>query len=210
MQTPELLSDPVFHDEDAARAYIEEVRWPDFVVCPLCGSFDKISQLAGESMGPGWWYCGACQDKFTFRMGTVMERRHIPASQMVARLPADGVEQERRLGAPAPPHARDHLQERMVSWAPHPRSDERNRPVAARRRGQDGRGRRDLLWPQRGRGGTASAEMDFSNGTGWQREPRPPAPAAKRFRRDARRARRQSPLGQGRELTAKTLYSTRS
>ena len=78
MQTPELLSDPVFHDEDAARAYIEEVRWPDFVVCPLCGAFDKINQLAGESMGPGWWYCGSCQDKFTCRVGTVMERSHIP------------------------------------------------------------------------------------------------------------------------------------
>ena len=35
MQTPELLSDPVYHDEDAARDYIEQVRWPDFVVC-LC------------------------------------------------------------------------------------------------------------------------------------------------------------------------------
>ena len=78
MWTPDLLSDPVFHDEAAARAYIEEVRWPDFVVCPLCVSFEKISQLAGESMGPGWWYCGSCQDKFTCRVGTVMERSHFP------------------------------------------------------------------------------------------------------------------------------------
>ena len=29
MRTPELLSDPAYHDEDAARAYLEEVRWPD-------------------------------------------------------------------------------------------------------------------------------------------------------------------------------------
>jgi len=48
------------------------------VTCPLCGSVEKISQLQGDSMGPGWWYCGACQDKFTVRVGTVMERSHIP------------------------------------------------------------------------------------------------------------------------------------
>jgi transposase-like protein len=78
MQTPELLSDPVYHDEDAARAYLEGSRWPEFVVCPICGSPEKISRLDGDSMGPGWWYCGSCQDKFTVRVGTVMERSHIP------------------------------------------------------------------------------------------------------------------------------------
>src|SRR5579859_468013 len=78
MRVPELLCDPVYHDEDAARAFIEQSRWPEYVVCPLCGSFDKISKLGGESMGPGWWYCGSCQDKFTCRIGAVMERSHIP------------------------------------------------------------------------------------------------------------------------------------
>ena len=53
MQTPELPSDPVYHDEDAARSYIEDVRWPDFVTCPLCGAFDMINMLGGGSMGPG-------------------------------------------------------------------------------------------------------------------------------------------------------------
>jgi transposase-like protein len=78
MRTPELLSDPVYNDEDAARAYLETNRWPEFVFCPRCGSPDKIGQLGGDSMGPGWWYCGSCQDKFTVRVGTVMERSHIP------------------------------------------------------------------------------------------------------------------------------------
>ncbi len=78
MRTPDLLSDPVYHDEDAARAYLEASRWPEFVICPLCGSPEKISQLGGPSMGEGWWYCGSCQDKFTVRVGTVMERSHIP------------------------------------------------------------------------------------------------------------------------------------
>src|SRR5437588_1662092 len=78
MRTPELLSDPVYHDETAARFYLEANRWPDFISCPLCGSVEKISRLAGESVGPGWWFCGACKDKFTVRVGTVMERSHIP------------------------------------------------------------------------------------------------------------------------------------
>src|SRR6266481_1882858 len=37
MHTPALLSDPAYHDEEAARAYIESVRWPEYVFCPLCG-----------------------------------------------------------------------------------------------------------------------------------------------------------------------------
>ena len=29
-------------------------------------------------MGPGWYYCSSCKDKFTVRMGTVYERSHLP------------------------------------------------------------------------------------------------------------------------------------
>ena len=29
MRTPELLSDPAYHDEDAARAQLESIRWPN-------------------------------------------------------------------------------------------------------------------------------------------------------------------------------------
>ena len=71
MQTPELLSDPVFHDEEAARLYLQEVRWPDGVSCPFCGVLDGIRPLGGDSMGPGWFYCEACQDKFTKACGSV-------------------------------------------------------------------------------------------------------------------------------------------
>lgn len=78
MRTPENLDDPVYHDEDAARAYLEQVRWPEYVNCPLCGGLDKISKLGGDSMGPGWWYCGDCKDKFTVRVRSIFERSHIP------------------------------------------------------------------------------------------------------------------------------------
>lgn len=78
MRTPELLSDPAFHDEEAARVYLEGVRWPDGPYCPFCGSLETVKPLGGPSMGPGWYYCSACQDKFTVRVGSIFERSHIP------------------------------------------------------------------------------------------------------------------------------------
>lgn len=72
------LSSPIFHDEDAARADFESIRWPDGPFCPFCGAFDTVKPLGGESMGPGWYWCSACRDKFTVRVGTVLERSHLP------------------------------------------------------------------------------------------------------------------------------------
>jgi transposase-like protein len=77
--TPLNLSDPIYHDEDAARAHLEAMRWPDGPVCPYCGSLgERVRALAGESMGKGWYYCGECNKKFTVRVGAVYERSHIP------------------------------------------------------------------------------------------------------------------------------------
>jgi transposase-like protein len=76
--TPVELSDPIYHDEDAARTHLEATRWPHGAACPWCGSIDDVRPLAGGSMGPGWYYCAACQDKFTVRVGAVYERSHIP------------------------------------------------------------------------------------------------------------------------------------
>src|SRR5260370_15021548 len=92
MRAPDLLSDPVHRDEDAARACVEEVRWPDGPFCPQCEAFDTVKPLGGPSMGTGWYCCSACQDKFTVRVGSIFERSHIPLPQVVARLPANGVE----------------------------------------------------------------------------------------------------------------------
>ena len=73
------MSHPIYHDEDAARAHIQAVRWPDGPVCPHCGVVNEgIRPLLGDSMGAGWYYCTSCKDKFTVRMGTVYERSHLP------------------------------------------------------------------------------------------------------------------------------------
>jgi len=81
--TPVNLTDPIYHDEDAARAYLEGVRWPDGIVCPLCGSLEGARPVRGDSMGKGWFYCPHCTSKFTVRTGTVYERSHIALHKWV-------------------------------------------------------------------------------------------------------------------------------
>jgi len=72
------LSNPAFTNEEAARELLEATRWPEGPVCPFCGQMDTVKPLGGKSMGPGWYYCSDCQDKFTVRVGTLYERSHIP------------------------------------------------------------------------------------------------------------------------------------
>jgi transposase-like protein len=72
------LTNPVFTNEDKAREFLEASQWPDGPVCPFCSQLVTVVKLGGESMGPGWYYCSNCQDKFTVRVGTLMERSHIP------------------------------------------------------------------------------------------------------------------------------------
>ncbi len=70
------LSEPRFHDEDAAREHIEASRWSAGVSCPFCGSLN-VHRLVSKTL-VGGFLCNDCRDKFTCRTGTVMERSHIP------------------------------------------------------------------------------------------------------------------------------------
>jgi transposase-like protein len=70
------LSEPRFHDEEAAREHIETSRWSNGVACPFCGSLN-VRRMAGVTQA-GMFLCNDCRDKFTCRTGTVMERSHIP------------------------------------------------------------------------------------------------------------------------------------
>ncbi len=84
---------PIFNDEDAARAHLEKLRWPQGVVCVHCGAFgDAISavQKTGTRRKPadptkrhkparlGRYYCKDCEGTFTVTVGTVMEDSHVP------------------------------------------------------------------------------------------------------------------------------------
>lgn len=72
------MTNPAFTNEDKAREFLEASRWPDGPVCPHCGQLDTVKALGGKSMGPGWYFCNECREKFTVRVGTLYERSHIP------------------------------------------------------------------------------------------------------------------------------------
>lgn len=75
------LSNPIFHDETAARKHLEALRWPGGAICPYCGQQETVKDLGGKSMGDGWYHCGDCRRKFTVRVGTIFERSHIPLTK---------------------------------------------------------------------------------------------------------------------------------
>jgi len=70
ISTAQLLA--LFPDEAAARHYIESRRWPNGPRCPVCAS-DRIGDHS-----PGLYRCNACEEAFSVRTGTVMERSKIP------------------------------------------------------------------------------------------------------------------------------------
>lgn len=70
-----ILSEPHFHNEEAAIAKLESIVWPDGPYCPRCGSFDRITKVKGGRKG--LWRCGPCKRQFTVTVGTVFERSHI-------------------------------------------------------------------------------------------------------------------------------------
>jgi transposase-like protein len=73
----------MFHDEDAARAHLERLRWANGVYCPHCGATDKVRRMEGKSHRPGLHQCNACREPFTVTVGTVMERSHIALTKWV-------------------------------------------------------------------------------------------------------------------------------
>ncbi len=76
------LTNPIFHNEDAARAHLESVRWPDGPVCPHCQS-KRVTRMEGKSHRKGLFHCNDCELPFTVTIGTVMERSKIPLTKWV-------------------------------------------------------------------------------------------------------------------------------
>ena len=72
-----ILSDPIFHDEHAAYAYMESILWPDGPVCPKCGVVDNAYALKGKRSRPGLRRCKDCKKDFTVKVGTVFEASHV-------------------------------------------------------------------------------------------------------------------------------------
>jgi transposase-like protein len=77
------LSDPIYNDEDAARAYLEGQRWPDGPYCPHCGEAERVTRLQGRTTRPGLFACRACRQQFSVTVGTLYERSHVPLHKWV-------------------------------------------------------------------------------------------------------------------------------
>lgn len=75
------LQNAIYHDDHAAREYLEALRWPDGPVCPHCGSIGNATLLKGKSTRPGVHKCKGCRKPFSVTIGTLFERSHIPLSK---------------------------------------------------------------------------------------------------------------------------------
>lgn len=77
------LTDPIFHDADAARAHLEKLQWANGRVCPHCGTVDNSVELKGKSTRPGVYKCRDCRKPFSVTVGTLFERSHVPLNKWV-------------------------------------------------------------------------------------------------------------------------------
>ena len=78
------ITNPIFHDNNAAREHLEALLWPAGPNCPFCGVMgDRITKMAGKTTRPGLYKCKDCRKPFTVTMGTVMERSHVPLCKWV-------------------------------------------------------------------------------------------------------------------------------
>lgn len=72
------LSQPYFHSEEAAYAFVESRVWARGPVCPHCGGVERNGKLGGASTRIGVYKCYDCRKPFTVKVGTVFESSHIP------------------------------------------------------------------------------------------------------------------------------------
>ena len=78
------INSPIFKDEDAARAYLEEQRWPEGPACPHCGGIERIYPVKADEkkkIRKGLYHCNDCGSQFSVTVGTVFERSKVPLNK---------------------------------------------------------------------------------------------------------------------------------
>src|SRR4051794_17321123 len=73
-----VLSEPQYHSEEAAYAFVEAHVWPNGRFCPHCGVVDKSAPLEGKSTRIGVYKCYACRKPFTVKVKTIFEDSKVP------------------------------------------------------------------------------------------------------------------------------------
>lgn len=91
-KTKDLTREPARHtenrftNEEAAREYLESIRWPKGPVCPHCGGADRqyrIEANPAKGVRDGLLSCGHCTKQYTVTVGTVFEDSKIPLHKWV-------------------------------------------------------------------------------------------------------------------------------
>lgn len=72
-----VFNQPHVQDPEAAREYLEAIRWANGVVCPHCGVVDRFYKLTGDAHRPGLYKCQDCREQFSVTVGTVFESSKI-------------------------------------------------------------------------------------------------------------------------------------
>jgi transposase-like protein len=72
-----ILSQPYFHNEEAAYAFVEARVWARGPVCPHCGGVERNKLMGGASTRIGVYKCYDCRKPFTVKIGTIFESSHI-------------------------------------------------------------------------------------------------------------------------------------
>ncbi len=62
-----------YSNEDACHTYLEELRWPDGIACPRCGS-KSISRVQKYHALD----CNSCRCRFSVTAGTIFQDTHLP------------------------------------------------------------------------------------------------------------------------------------
>ena len=75
MAKTSLFAEPHFQNDEAARAMLESILWPEGPVCAHCGTVNH----AYKTKRPGVFRCAEklCRKDFSVTMKTVMERSHV-------------------------------------------------------------------------------------------------------------------------------------
>jgi transposase-like protein len=81
------LQNPIFQDEQKARAWLEARVWPKGPVCPHCeATGDSVTSLEGKKHRSGLYQCNECREQFTVTVKTVFERSKVPLTKWLAAL----------------------------------------------------------------------------------------------------------------------------
>ncbi len=81
------LTEKRFNDDEAAREYLEGLRWPNGVVCVHCGGAERsypVQARKERRIREGLYKCGDCDQQFTVTVGTVFESAKVALHKWVA------------------------------------------------------------------------------------------------------------------------------